>query len=85
MIFRILFFIGIVMIALFTPTWLFVIALCAYALSYTSYELIFLGLLLDGLYGASSVHLVPYYTLLMLTLVFCAQWVKPSISRYNEN
>lgn len=84
MIVRVLFFYVIVALATFLPVWLFIIAVCAYALRYTAYELILLGILIDAFYGFSTPFAIPYYTICTTCLLIFIEWIKPQLSLYNE-
>jgi hypothetical protein len=55
-----------------------------YALRFVAYELICIGLIMDGLYATWQDHLsIPYYTILSITVLVVAEWIKPRLSVYN--
>jgi hypothetical protein len=83
MIFRILTFIVLVFIATILPTWVFGVCMILYALRYTAYELIFLSMSIDALYGFGYPIDVPYYTICTCFGLFFIEWLKPHISVYN--
>lgn len=81
---RIIFFLILVCLATFVPTWVYVIAALVYALYFTAYELIILALCIDAYYGNFGISLVPYYVLATSVCLVCIEWVKPHISVYNK-
>lgn len=83
MIQRILFYIILICIAAFAPAVVLAVAAFAYALRYTAYELIFLAIVIDGLYGSAYLFPLPFYTIVTALCLICIEWIKPRISVYN--
>ena len=84
MFFRIVFFLILLILATSAPLFLFVVASCVYVALYTGYELIFLGLFIDALYGQMGLFSLPYYTVGALVCVLLLLWVKPRLLVYNR-
>ena len=68
----------------YAPVWLYVVALCCYAIRYTAYELIILGVFLDAFYGMDGGFMIPVYTLGVIIGLLVVESVKPHISVYNQ-
>ncbi len=81
---RSFFFLLVVSLATFAPTWVFVIASLLYALYFTAYELIILALCIDAYYGNLGTSFIPYYVLITSASLIFIEWVKPHISVYNQ-
>lgn len=79
---RILLGIGLLCTTSFAPLFVTIIFACAYALYFRAYELIILGLLIDGFYGFQFG--VPYYLIGSVCLFLVAEWVKPRLLMYNR-
>lgn len=84
MIFRLSMFVVLLGLSAVVPTPLYAIAAIAYALRYTAYELIIIGVLVDAFYGSSTHLLIPYYTMATCIGLILMEWIKPRISLYNQ-
>ena len=74
--------IGLLCVASFAPLSITILIACAYALYFRAYELMVMGLLLDGFYGFE--YTIPYYLIVSMCLFFLAEWVKPRLLMYNR-
>jgi len=76
-------FIVLIVIGLFTPLWLFLIASVCYAAWKPSYELIIAGVLIDSQFGL-GVSSFPYlYTTSLALIVFFVELIKPHLAFYD--
>ena len=79
---RVLFFVGVVIVAGALPWWALLFVAGAYAFRYRAWELVFLGVFLDAFFGHTAPFLpVPlWYTLAAALLVGGLQIVKPRLA-----
>ncbi len=84
MILRFLLFVALIGLCAYAPVWLYGMALFWYAIRYTAYELIFLGVFLDAFYGMDGGFLIPVYTFGVIIGLLVLESVKPHISVYNQ-
>lgn len=81
---RIIIFIGLLVLSLFVPFWIFLPFVFLYALWQSAYELIILGMFIDAQFGLSAVSFGYLYTFTLGTIVLVAEFIKPHMSFYNE-
>ena len=81
---RILLFLALIFLSVSLPWWLFVLAALLYSLLYTPYELVILGALLDGYFGAGG-SFMPYYTLSLTALVLGSEWLRPRLTWHEQS
>lgn len=81
--FRILLFVTVAFLC--TTGWWFAIVPAAmwYSFQFDGYELVIMGALTDIHYG--SVTAAPYMTLLLITVVLVAGWLKPRLMVYTTS
>jgi hypothetical protein len=72
--FRIASFVALLCLFTYGPLVLFGIAACVYALFFTAYELLFIGLCIDALYGTKMAF--PYYTIGAFSIFVVMEWIK---------
>lgn len=72
---RILFFIVLILVALYTPLWVFSILAIIYACIYVPYELVILGLCIDAGFGYTTFGL--WYTACTLSIAVSTELLKP--------
>ena len=72
---RILFFMVLILIALYTPLWFFSILAIIYASIYVPYELVILGLCIDAGFGYPTFGL--WYTACTLSIYVSSELLKP--------
>ncbi len=77
---RILLFFGCTLLVLYTPWFVFLPLVFWYALRFDAYELIVLGVLVDGLFGGHET--LPVVTLTMFCVVVLALTVRPRLLLY---
>lgn len=83
MMMRIVFFIGVIALGLFTPLWAFLIGSALYIILYGGYEAFFLAVMIDLLFGADGVAYGFLYTLTTGALTLAVLLLRPSM-RFNE-
>ncbi len=81
---RVLLFTTLIFLSVSLPWWLFAVAAILYSLLYIPYELIILGALLDGYFGAGS-SLVPLYTSGLTIMVLVGEWLRPRLTWHEES
>ena len=74
---------GVLLVGVFSPLGLFVLASTIYAVSFSSLELIIIAGIIDAYYGYTIAYL-PISTFSVLVVVVIVEWVRPSISLYNQ-
>lgn len=77
-------FFGVVVASFLMPIWIFFAIAFLYAFWRSAYELIALGFVVDVVFSPLSSVLDFEYTLLMGTLVFVAEFIKPYITYYDR-
>lgn len=77
-------FIGIILLSGILPWWLVLPLWGAYALGYTAYELIVLGVLMDAYFGYSAGALQLFYAIAGVGICIAAELLKPRIAWYSD-
>jgi len=71
----------ITLVGLLASPWLVLPVAMLHALAWFGLELILIGAVFDAYFGAG--HGVPHYTLIAISLVVVAEWLKPRLSFYS--
>lgn len=79
---RLLIFIGVILIALFVPFWVFLPVAIAYAFWVPAYELILLGAVIDAQFGLGVSHFAYMYLTALALVVLGAELAKPHLVFY---
>jgi hypothetical protein len=72
----------ILFISIFLPPVVILPLAILHALSWFALELVVFGALIDVYFGGASV--LPFYTLIAIAIVFCAEYLKPYLTFYND-
>lgn len=75
-------FLVLVVMALMLPVWLFAIAACAYAFLFGPYELLFIAVCIDALFGGVGIGDGYIYTTITSAIIFMAIFLRPYLSFY---
>ncbi len=82
---RVLLFVCVFCVAVLMPFPFFVASLLVYMFFYTGLELLFIGVCIDAVFGASAQIDVQYtYTLTIGCFLVCTQLIKPYLKFYNS-
>lgn len=84
MMLRLVFFFVLILIGTVAPAAVFAASALLYALCYTAYELLPLAVFMDAYFAIGHPYVIPYYTIGILILLICVEWIKPRISVYNQ-
>lgn len=71
--------------AFFAPLWFAVCAGVLYNIFWEGYELIFLGIIIDSLFGHTHLDALPLYTFLYTFSVISLALIKPYFILYNTH
>ncbi|MCR4285562.1 MAG: hypothetical protein NUW00_01570 [Candidatus Kaiserbacteria bacterium] len=82
--FRIISFVTALLCAVFLPFWVFVCISCAYALTWTPFELIIIGVYIDAQFGNPNAGVWFMYTLTAIIFVGISILAKPYLRFYNS-
>ncbi len=74
---------GVLLIGMFSPLGLFLVAALIYAISFSSIEVIIIAGFIDAYYGSIS-GFMPVSTMSVLAIVVIVEWMRPAISLYNK-
>lgn len=81
---RIIAFSVLFILVTFTPWYFMAILAGVYALHFfLPLELLVLAVLVDTYFGGAVS--IPYYTVSILVLILCIEWIKPQLSFYNAS
>lgn len=81
---RLIFFVGVSLASITLPWWAVLPLWAVYALAYTGYELVVLGILLDAYFGYSAGGLHIFYTAAAAGICILATLIKPRIAWYHD-
>lgn len=81
---RILLLLVVTLTAMFFPLWVFIVAGFVYALFYTPYEVMIIGLCIDSQFGEQARGLWYLYTLATVCIFFVTLYVRPFLRFYRE-
>ncbi len=76
---RIMSFLGIILIALFLPFWVFVVASCIYTFFFQSFELLIIAFCIDAQFGDQNQNIWYMYTLVTFCILACMLYIKPHL------